>query len=83
MAITPNETDSPLIIDANGVLPFPVASQGLQLIPRRRSQNTQLRGSMQLEQFPQGDPFEGPEALAVLVVKKLLSFLRAKALDHT
>ena len=39
MAITPNKTDSPLIIDTNRVLPFPTASQCFQLISRRRSQN--------------------------------------------
>ena len=83
MAIPPDKAYPPLIIDANGVLPFPVASQGLQLIPRRGSQNAQLCGSMQLEQFAQGDSFEGAEALTVMVTKELLGFPRGKALDHT
>jgi hypothetical protein len=69
MASAPDKADSPLIIDPNGVLPFSVASQCLQLIPRRRSQDSQLCGRMQLQQFPQGHPFEGTEALAVVVLK--------------
>ena len=83
MALTPDKTDSPLIIDPNRVLPFPIASQCFQLISRRRSQDAQLRRSVKLEQFPQGDPLKGTEPPAVVIVKELLSFLRAKALNHT
>ena len=83
MALTPDKTDPPLIIDANRVLPFPIASQCFQLISRRRSQNAQLRRSVKLQQFPQGDPLAGTEPPAVVIVKQLLSFLRAKALNHT
>jgi len=35
MAITPNKTDSPLIVDTNRVLPFTIASQGFQLVSGR------------------------------------------------
>jgi hypothetical protein len=71
MALTPDKTDSPSIIDPNRVLPFPIAS-----ISRRRSQNAQLRRSVNLEQFPQGDPpFDGTEPPAVEIVKEILSFL--------
>jgi hypothetical protein len=58
MTLTPNETDSPSIIDPNRVLPFPIASQCFQLISGRRSQNAQLRRSVKLEQFPQGGPLD-------------------------
>jgi hypothetical protein len=83
MAIAPHKTDSPLIIDSDRVLPFPIASQCLQLITRRRSQDTQLCGSVQLEQFSQGDPFDRSKAFGMLVLKKLFGLLRAKALNHT
>jgi hypothetical protein len=83
MAVTPDKTDSPLIIDPNGVLPFPIAPQCFQLISRRRSQNAQLSHGMKLEQFPQGDPLDGTKPPAMVIVKKLLSFLGAKALNHT
>jgi hypothetical protein len=55
MALTPDKTGSPLIIDPNRVLPSPIASQCFELISMRRSQNAQLRRSVKLEQFPQGD----------------------------
>jgi hypothetical protein len=83
MAVTPVKTDSPLIIDPNRVLPFPIASQCFQLISRRRSQNAQLSHGLKLEQFPQGDPLDGTKPPVMVIVKKLLSFLEAKALNHT
>lgn len=83
MAVTPDKTDSPLIIDPNRVLPFPVASQCFQLISRRRSQNAQLSHGVKLEQFPQSDPLDGTKPSAMMIVEKLLSFLGAKALNHT
>lgn len=83
MAIAPDKTDSPLIVDSNGVLSFSLAAQSFQSIPRGRGQNSQLRGRMQLQQFPQGDSLEGTEALAVVVLKKLPGFLRAKTVNHT
>jgi len=74
MALTPDKTDSPLIIDPHRVLPFPIASQCFQLISRWRSQNAQLCRSVNLEQFPQSDPFGGTEPPAVVIVKEILSF---------
>ena len=82
MAIPPNKTDSRLIVDANGVLPFPVAPQSFQPIPRRRCQHAQFRGSVQLQQFAERNAPEGSKAPRMLVVKKLLGFLRREALDH-
>jgi hypothetical protein len=75
VAITPNKTDSPLIIDQNRVLPFTIASQHLQLVPGRGRQNVQLRDRVKLEQFPNGNSLDRAKTLAVLVMKKLLGFL--------
>ncbi len=83
MPIAPHKADPPLLIDADRVLPLPVASQSLQLITGRRSKDPKFRSGMQLEQFPQCHALEGTEALAVLVVEKLLGVLRAEALNHT
>jgi hypothetical protein len=82
MAAAPLEADSPLLIDANRVLSRSTPSQGLQLIPRWRGQNTQFRGRVKLEQFPQSDPFDGPKAPGMTVMKKFLGLLRAEAPDH-
>jgi hypothetical protein len=74
MTITPNKTNSPLIVDPNRTLPFPITSQCLQLISRRRRQNAELRGCVKLEQLSQGNPLDNAKTLAVLVTKKLLRF---------
>ena len=38
---------------------------------------------MQLQQFAQRDTLEGTEAPGMLILKKLLGFLRREALNHT
>jgi hypothetical protein len=83
MTLAPNEADSPPVIDANSVLPFPVTTQRLQVVPRRGSQNPQVRGGMKLKEFAQRHPLESTESRDVMVVKKLLGLLRAKTPDHT
>ena len=75
IAVAPNKTDSPLIVDANRVLPFTIASQCFQLISRRRRQDAQLRGCVKLEQLAYCNPLDGAKTLAVLVMKKFLGFL--------
>jgi hypothetical protein len=62
MAISPDEANPPLIVNANGVLPLSIAVQGFQLVPRRRRKHAQFRRGMHLEQFPQGYALEGSEA---------------------
>ncbi len=83
VAIAPDKADAPLSIDSDGVLPFAVSSQRLQLISRRRGQDAQFRRGMKLEEFPQGDAFDGAEAPAVMIMEKVLRLLRAKAPNHT
>jgi hypothetical protein len=83
MTLTPDKTDSPLIIDPNRMLPFPIASQCFQLISGRRSQHAQLSRGVKLEQFSQGDPLDGTKPPATVIMKKLFRFLGAKALNHT
>jgi hypothetical protein len=74
MTVAPSEADSPLVINSNRVLPLPIASQRLQVIPGRRGQIVEISRCMKLQQFPQGDPLDGAKTPAVLVVKKILSF---------
>jgi hypothetical protein len=57
------------------MLPFTIASQCFQLVSGRRRQKAQLRGCVKLEQLPQGNPLDGSETLAVLVLKELLRFV--------
>jgi hypothetical protein len=83
MAVAPNETNPPLIVDPYRVLPFPISAQGFQLIPGRRRQDSQFRRGMQLQQFPQRHSLESTEPPRMLIVKELLGFRGRKALNHT
>jgi hypothetical protein len=51
MAVTPNKTDSPLLVDPNRVLALAIASKRFELIPGRRLQNAQFCRGMELEQL--------------------------------
>jgi len=82
VAISPNEADPPFFIDADRMLPLPIASQSFQLITWRGSKDTELRCSMKLQQFSQGYAFKGAEALGVMILKQRFSVPGAKALDH-
>ncbi len=65
------------------MLAFPVPSQCFQMISRRRSQDVQLGGRMNLKKFPQRYPLKCSEAAGVMILKKLLRLLAAKGPDHT
>ena len=82
VAIAPDKTVAPLIIDSDRVLPFPVSSE-FQLIPWRSTQNPQFRSRVEPEQLPQGHAFDGAKTLAVMILKEFLCVPRAKALNHT
>ena len=42
--VVPGEANAPLVVDADGVLPSPFASQGLQAVARRNTQVIELAG---------------------------------------
>ena len=83
MPAAPNETDSPLVVNPDGVLSLPVTAQSLKLVSWRRCQNAQFRGSMQLQKLPQRHTLEGPKAPGMLIMKEFLGLLRREALNHT
>jgi hypothetical protein len=51
VAVAPGETDAPLVIDADAVLPCPVATQSFQPVARRRPEVIKRCGGVQHEQF--------------------------------
>jgi len=82
MPVSPDETDPPLIIDSDRVLPHPIAVERLQPVSRRRREHSQFARGVQLKQLPKRDSLESPESPRVLVVKQFFGFLRCEALDH-
>ncbi len=54
----PPEANSPLLIDADAVLPTAIAFQGFQLVSRWHREFSQLRGRVQLQEFSPGCPLK-------------------------
>jgi len=82
IAITPDKADAPLGVDADAVLPFPIAFEYFQVIARRRPQIAGFGGNIQLSQLSLGHPFEGPKTLDSLPAVKLFGLPRPEGLDH-
>src|SRR5262245_42324780 len=75
VAIGPSETDSPLSVDPDAVLPSPVALQRFQLIRRRDRQVLEISSGMQLLQLHQGSLLDILRQLArILAVPDPLRF---------
>ena len=56
MAVVPDETDSPLVIDPDAVLSFSVAFQDFQTVAGRRSEVFQLDCGMHMQKLSESDP---------------------------
>lgn len=54
IAVTPDEADAPLIVDANAVLPASVATKGLQPVAGRDSQVIETASSVDCNQLRPG-----------------------------
>ena len=77
------KTNTPLIVDCNGMLSFPVAFEGMQSVARRNPKVAESCSVMNVLQTPDrsfDQVLRQPFRLAVN--KKLLGFLIGKGLDH-
>ena len=54
----PAETDAPLVIDANGVLPHPVALEGFRAVAGWDGKMVEFGDGMKLGEFAQGDTLD-------------------------
>lgn len=64
----PVETDSPLIVDPNTILPFPIPLQPLKTVPRQGRQIMKSRGGFEPIEFQPGhtlNPCEGRNPLSM------------------
>ena len=84
VTVAPFETDSPLVINSDAVLPHAVAAQLLESICRRDSQVIEVDGIVEHAQFPQSHllnirwKFSRPLALI-----NLLGFSIFEGFNHT
>lgn len=70
--ILPHKTYPPLVVNADTVLPAPVAFQRLQLIARRRLQGIQLYRGLQHQQLAPRHPLNIPETGNHMAEKQVL-----------
>ena len=79
----PPETDAPLIVDADAVLPSPMTGEFLQAVAWRTAEIRQGLGGVHDEQFAEGGSLQlkGPSAHP-LTFEDLLGDLVPEAFDH-
>ena len=51
VTVLPDKADTPLVVDANAVLPRPVALQRLEPVARREAQSVKARRGMELRVY--------------------------------
>jgi hypothetical protein len=79
---TPNEAETPLVVDSDAIFPCSVAVQSFQAISGRRNQVSQFRGAVQLPKLPARDMLDGLKASDRLPMVKSPGFGGAERLDH-
>jgi len=52
VALQPNKTNAPLLINANAVVTFAIALQGFESVPRQRRERSDIRRGIQHVKFP-------------------------------
>lgn len=72
VAVPPYETDAPLIVDANTMLPFAIALQCLEAVAGRYAQILKAFCAMQIKQFTPGNPFNRSESRHGKIAKQRL-----------
>lgn len=72
VVLAPNKADTPLIVDADAVLPDPIAFQNFQSVAGRRPQICHIHCRVQDFEFPQGCPLnvlrQSPGSITLLCV---------------
>jgi hypothetical protein len=82
IAVSPFKTDSPLVIYADAPKPFPVASERLQPISRRRIEILNPRSPVNLAQFTECNPLKRLKSPTVTVPEDLFGFSVCERPDH-
>lgn len=78
----PTETDSPLIVDADAMLPTSLSLESFEAVPRRRSEIAKFRGAVQLAQFSTGHLLEHDKTRDTFSVVQPFGVAAAKGADH-
>jgi hypothetical protein len=79
----PTEADSPLVVYSNAVLTYPIAGEGLQTVPRNRSQIGDRHGCMDLIQLSLRNSGNMLEPAAEFPTEDGLALLVPERPDHS
>jgi hypothetical protein len=83
VSFLPEKAETIPIVNANAVLTFTVSTQFFQMIAGRNAQIIQGHGSVEHEQFPQGNSLEFSRQAGVTPsLKKMFGFAITEGLDH-
>src|SRR5580704_11672266 len=82
VALAPNKTKPPLVVDSDAVLSFSIAMQRFQTISRRRHQVSQFSSAVQLPKLPARVMFDRLKPSARQPVVKSPSIGGAERLNH-
>jgi hypothetical protein len=82
VAVTPNETNAPLVVDADAMLARAVAAKRFQVIPGRRRQIGEAVRRIELAELSQRYSFNALEASYGLSLVEMLGLARSKGPDH-
>ena len=78
IAIFESETDAPLIVHADAMLPLAITLQSLQSVARRGVQKVQRGGGVQLRQLALGNGLDGTEAARTHAFEQRLGVFAAE-----
>ena len=82
-AVDPTKTKSPLIVDADAMLPFAITGQFLQVIPRRNAQVFERLGRIEHCKLTEGSTLQVPrESLDPFALEKAFRVLVGETPDH-
>ena len=82
ISVKPNETQTPLIVYPDAVLPFPDATQCFQAISGWRRKIAQFRSTIQLAKLAARYELNRPKPSAALAVVKAFALRISERLDH-
>lgn len=82
MTFAPNKTNAPLVVDANAVLAFAIASKSFQAVARQRVQRSQIRSGVQHVQFAKRLPFDSAKPANRLAAEETLRIQATEPADH-
>jgi hypothetical protein len=81
-AFWPFEANTPLVVDADAVLAFPAALQGLEPVSRQNGKVAEHQGRFEPVQFQTGGAFDAREGFGTFSRRQGGSFLVPETNDH-